>query len=102
MNPKAYISAEFHGNRSKTEEVVCNTSFSILSAHIMLAVIMATLFITVEKCVLQTLHPKMNIYYEFCENWPNIQEVVSRTNDFPLYFAQNMHNCHVITELLTF
>ena len=51
LHDKAHICAKFHGNRAKTEKVVCNTIFSIILAHKTWAVTMATHLLSLSRNV---------------------------------------------------
>ena len=89
LHLKANISAKFHENRSKTEEVVHDTRFPPHFFAIICRYHGNTLPATVKKMCLAHLHPKANICAKFHENWWKTEEVV-RDARFSPHFCHNM------------
>ena len=79
-----------HGNHAKTEEIVCNRIFSIILAHNVSCYHGNTPFVTVEGMCHADLHPKINVQYEFHENWQNTDEAVLPWSIF-LYILPTCH-----------
>ena len=90
LQPKAHMCAKFHGNRAKTEKGVCNPKFSIILAHNIWAVTMATHFLSLSRNVScwPTSKDKHSIWipWELEEHWWSSFAM----KHFALYFANNM------------
>ena len=84
FTPKADICAEFHENRSKTEEVVRDARFSPFFAHNIWLPWQHT-FCHCQKLCLGHLHPKANICAEFHENRSKTEEVVRDARFSPIF-----------------
>ena len=85
LHPKANISAKFHENWWKTEEVVRDARFFPHFCHNMPLPWQHTFFHCRKMC-LAHLHPKANICAKFHENWWKTEEVV-RDAIFSPHFA---------------
>ena len=87
--PKARICAKFHGNWAKTVKEVCNTRFSIISAHNVSCYHGNTPIVIVKKCVMLTYILKQTLNINYMRIDRRLLKFFAMKH-FAIYFANTM------------